>query len=131
MIQVQSLTKVYGSTVAISELDFQVERGEIVGFLGPNGAGKSTAMRILAGALGATQGHARIGGIDVFESPLVVKRMVGYLPEFPPLYPEMTVREYLRYAGRIKQAEQPKKAAERVIDEVGLREVAGRPIAYL
>jgi ABC-2 type transport system ATP-binding protein len=131
VIQVQSLTKVYGGTTAISALDFQVERGEIVGFLGPNGAGKSTTMRILAGALGATGGKASIGGVDVFDSPLQVKRMVGYLPEVPPLYPEMTVREYLRYAGRIKQADHPSKAAERVIDDVGLREVAGRPIAYL
>ena len=131
MIQVQQLTKVYGQTVAIRDLAFEVERGEIVGFLGPNGAGKSTTMRILAGALGATSGTARVGGIDVFEDPIAVKRIVGYLPEFPPLYLEMTVREYLRFAGRIKGAEDPRGAAERVVGQVGLTQVAHRPIQHL
>ena len=131
MIQVQQLTKVYGETVAVRDLDFEVERGEIVGFLGPNGAGKSTTMRILAGALGATSGTARVGGIDVFEDPIAVKRIVGYLPEFPPLYLEMTVREYLRFAGRIKGADDPRAAAERVVGQVGLSAVAHRPIQHL
>lgn len=131
MIQVEQLTKVYGVTRAIEGLEFQIERGEIVGFLGPNGAGKSTTMRILAGALGATGGRARINGIDVFEDPIAVKRIVGYLPEVPPLYTDMTVRSYLRYAARLKRADHPKKAADAAIDHVGLREVSHRLIDHL
>ncbi len=131
MIHVEQLTKTYGSTTAIDALSFQVERGEIVGFLGPNGAGKTTTMRILAGALGATAGTAKVGGIDVFNDPMSVKRMVGYLPEVPPLYPEMTVRGYLRFAARIKRAEEPNKSVEEQIDRVGLRDVAHRAIGHL
>lgn len=131
MIHVEQLTKVYGSTVAIRNLEFQIERGEIVGFLGPNGAGKTTTMRILAGALGATAGTARVGGIDVFDDPVAVKRIVGYLPEVPPLYPEMTVRGYLRFAARIKRAEKPNDSVEQQIDRVGLAPMAHRAIAHL
>ena len=88
-------------------------------------------MRILAGALGATGGQARINGIDVFEDPIAVKRIVGYLPEVPPLYTDMTVRSYLRYAARLKRADHPKKAADAAIDQVGLREVGHRLIDHL
>ena len=115
MIEVQGLTKVYGTTRAVDGLDFAVGKGEIVGFLGPNGAGKSTTMRILCGALGATAGRAAIGGHDVLEQPREVKRLVGYLPEVPPLYPEMGVRTYLRYCARIKQAEEPEQRVEAVM----------------
>lgn len=131
MIQVEQLTKVYGATVAIDHLDFRVEKGEIVGFLGPNGAGKSTTMRILAGALGATDGRALVGGIDVFKDPRGVKQILGYLPEFPPLYVDMTVREYLRFCARVKHAEDPKRAVERIIERVGLAGVAHRLIDHL
>jgi ABC-2 type transport system ATP-binding protein len=131
MIQVRQLTKDYGATRAIDRIDFQVEKGEIVGFLGPNGAGKSTTMRILAGALGATSGEALVGGVDVFSDPRRVKRMVGYLPEVPPLYTDMTVTDYLRFCGRIKSAKDPKRAADRVISQIGLNDVAGRLIDHL
>ena len=131
MIEVQGLTKVYGTTRAVDGLDFAVGKGEIVGFLGPNGAGKSTTMRILCGALGATAGRAAIGGHDVLEQPREVKRLVGYLPEVPPLYPEMGVRTYLRYCARIKQAEEPEQRVEAVMARVGLAEVAHRLIGHL
>lgn len=131
MIHVENLTKTYGSTVAIRKLSFTVERGEIVGFLGPNGAGKTTTMRILSGALGATEGIAKVGGIDVFEDPLSVKRIVGYLPEVPPLYPEMTVRGFLRFAARIKRAADPDTSVEEQIVKVGLAQVAHRAIGHL
>jgi ABC-2 type transport system ATP-binding protein len=131
MIQVRQLSKSYGSTLAVDKIDFHVEKGEIVGFLGPNGAGKSTTMRILAGSLGATAGEAMVGGVDVFNDPRTVKAMVGYLPEVPPLYTDMTVRGYLLFCARIKRADQPKKAVERVVEQVGLKEVAHRLIDHL
>src|SRR4051794_32477008 len=95
MIQVSHLTKMYGPRTAINNLNFEVKKGEIVGFLGPNGAGKSTTMKILTGFMPATSGKANIAGHDVFEDPIGVKRNVGFLPENPPVYPEMTVRDYL------------------------------------
>ncbi|MCA9491654.1 MAG: ATP-binding cassette domain-containing protein, partial [Myxococcales bacterium] len=104
---------------------------EIVGFLGPNGAGKSTTMRILTGSLGATDGRAMIGGIDVLEDPRSVKRIVGYLPEVPPLYTEMTVRSFLRFCGRLKGAKDPIEDAERVMKRVALDAVAHRLIDHL
>jgi ABC-2 type transport system ATP-binding protein len=102
MIEVQHLTKRYGRVTAVDDLTFKVERGEILGFLGPNGAGKTTTMRILTGYMPATEGHAKVAGFDVFNQPLEAKRRTGYLPETPPLYPEMTVREYLQFVARIK-----------------------------
>ena len=101
MVEVQHVTKRYGSLTAVNDVSFQVGRGEILGFLGPNGAGKTTTMRILTGYLPATEGHATIAGFDVFEQPLEAKRRTGYLPETPPLYPEMTVAEYLSFVARI------------------------------
>ena len=102
MIEVQHLTKRYGRVVAVDDVSFRVERGEILGFLGPNGAGKSTTMRILSGYMPATEGRANVAGFDVFDKPLDAKRRIGYLPETPPLYPDMTVREYLDFVARIK-----------------------------
>ncbi len=102
MIEVTNLTKRYRDRVAIDNLNFTVEKGEILGFLGPNGAGKSTTMKILTGFLPPTEGKAKIDGFDVFEQPLEVKKRIGYLPETPPLYPEMTVRGYLHFVGRLK-----------------------------
>ena len=131
MIRVEQLTKVYGSNTAVNELSFSVEKGEIVGFLGPNGAGKSTTMRILTGSLGATAGRALIGGIDVVDDPRAVKRIVGYLPEVPPLYTEMSVRSFLRFCARIKSAKDPDAAVERVMERVGLAPVAHRLIEHL
>ena len=102
MIEVDHLSKIYGSTTAITDVTFNVEKGEILGFLGPNGAGKTTTMRILAGYLPATSGTARIAGFDVHENSLDLRQRIGYLPETPPLYPEMTVTQFLYFVARIK-----------------------------
>ena len=102
MIEVQHLTKQYGPFTAVDNISFTVQRGEILGFLGPNGAGKTTTMRVLTGYMPATQGKAMVAGFDVFEQPIEAKRRTGYLPETPPLYPDMTVREYLTFCARIK-----------------------------
>ena len=102
MIKVEGLTKRYGPTTAVNNISFQVDRGEIVGFLGPNGAGKTTTMRILTGFLPPTTGKASVAGYDVMEQPLEVKKRIGYLPETPPLYPEMEVVEYLDFVARLK-----------------------------
>jgi ABC-2 type transport system ATP-binding protein len=108
MIEVQHLTKRYGPFTAVDDISFRVEKGEILGFLGPNGAGKTTTMRVLTGYMPATDGKAVVAGFDVFEKPLEAKRRTGYLPETPPLYPEMTVREYLSFVARIKIGEKSK-----------------------
>jgi ABC-2 type transport system ATP-binding protein len=102
MIEVQSLTKRYGPVTAVSDVSFRVEAGEILGFLGPNGAGKTTTMRIITGFMPPTDGKVIVAGYDVFEKPLDAKRRTGYLPETPPLYPDMTVREYLTFVAKIK-----------------------------
>ena len=102
MIEVQHLTKRYGRVIAVDDVSFRVERGEILGFLGPNGAGKTTTMRILTGYMPASEGRATVAGYDVFAQPIEAKRRTGYLPETPPLYPDMTVREYLDFVARIK-----------------------------
>ena len=100
MIKVEHLTKRYAGFTAIKDLNFEVEKGEIVGFLGPNGAGKSTTMRILTGYMPATSGRASIAGYDVFEQSVEARRHLGYLPESTPLYTDMRVNEYLRYRDR-------------------------------
>ena len=102
MIEVQHLTKRYGPVTAVDDISFTVERGEILGFLGPNGAGKTTTMRVLTGYMPPTEGKAIVAGYDVFEQPIEAKRRTGYLPETPPLYPDMTVREYLSFVSKIK-----------------------------
>ncbi|HLG95206.1 MAG TPA: ATP-binding cassette domain-containing protein [Bryobacteraceae bacterium] len=102
MITVQGLTKRYARTVAVDHISFEVQKGQIVGFLGPNGAGKTTTMRILTCFLPPTEGSATVAGFDVLEQPLEVKKRIGYLPETPPLYPEMEVHEYLTFVGRLK-----------------------------
>ena len=102
MIEVQHLTKRYGPFTAVDDVSFRVERGEILGFLGPNGAGKTTTMRILTGYMPATEGKAIVAGFDVFDQPIEAKRRTGYLPETPPLYPDMTVAEYLTFVAKIK-----------------------------
>ena len=113
MIEVQHITKRYGRVTAVDDVSFRVERGEILGFLGPNGAGKTTTMRILTGYMPPTDGRATVAGFDVFTHPVEAKRRTGYLPEMPPLYPDMTVREYLDFVARIK-AVPPKERKDRV-----------------
>ena len=102
MIEVHHLTKRYGRVTAVDDVSFRVERGEILGFLGPNGAGKTTTMRILTGYMPPTDGRATVAGYDIFDKPIDAKRRIGYLPETPPLYPDMTVREYLDFVARLK-----------------------------
>ena len=102
MIKVEGLTKRYARTVAVDNISFEVEKGGIVGFLGPNGAGKTTTMRVLTCFLPPSSGSANVAGFDVLENPLEVKKRIGYLPESPPLYPEMEVHEYLTFVGRLK-----------------------------
>src|SRR5437016_13441093 len=116
MIEVQSLTKHYGTIAAIHDVSFSVKRGEIVGFLGPNGAGKTTTMRILAGFMPATQGTATVAGYDVFTQSLEVRRRIGYMPENVPLYSEMGVASYLDFVAGVKgvgRAERRRPRAER------------------
>src|SRR5215472_6428839 len=102
MIKVNELTKRYARTTAVDHISFEVEKGQIVGFLGPNGAGKTTTMRILTCFLPPTSGSASVAGFDVLEQPMEVKKRIGYLPEAPPVYPEMEVIEYLDFAGQLK-----------------------------
>src|SRR6476619_1315711 len=102
MIKVEGLTKRYARTVAVDDISFEVQKGQIVGFLGPNGAGKTTTMRILTCFLPPTAGSANVAGFDVMQRPMEVKKRIGYLPETPPLYPEMEVGEYLTFVGRLK-----------------------------
>src|ERR671922_2770092 len=112
MIKVEGLTKRYARTVAVDNISFEVEKGQIVGFLGPNGAGKTTTMRVLTCFLPPTSGSANVAGYDVLKQPLEVKKRIGYLPETPPLYPEMETIEYLTFVGRLKglaKAEIPKR----------------------
>ena len=110
MIQVEHLVKRYGGTAfALDDVSFEIGEGEIVGLLGPNGAGKSTAMNILTGYLSTTSGRVLIGGVDVLENPLEAKKMIGYLPEQPPVYPDMTVTEYLRFVYELKGCRFPRE----------------------
>ncbi len=133
MIEVQNLTKRYRERVAVDRLDFSVAEGEILGFLGPNGAGKSTTMKILTGFLPPSEGSAKVAGFDVFEQPLEVKRRIGYLPETPPLYPEMTVVGYLKFVASLKglPGRGVKAEVERVGGLTGLADVMGRVIQNL
>jgi ABC-2 type transport system ATP-binding protein len=123
MIKVQGLTKRYARTVAVDNISFEVEKGQIVGFLGPNGAGKTTTMRVLTCYLPPTAGTASVAGFDVLENPMEVKRRIGYLPETPPLYPEMEVSEYLTFVGRLKGISSADIA--RRVDEVTQRCAVG------
>ncbi len=133
MIEVQHLTKRYRDRVAVDDLTFQVEEGQILGFLGPNGAGKSTTMKILTGFLPPSEGVVRVGGYDVEAQPLEVKRRIGYLPEMPPLYVEMTVRGYLRFVASLKGLSGPARASEleRVANLMGVTHVMDRVIQNL
>src|SRR5687767_12245357 len=118
MIRVNGLTKRYARNVAVDNISFEVEKGQIVGFLGPNGAGKTTTMRVLTCFLPPTSGTANVAGFDVLEHPLEVKKRIGYLPETPPLYPEMEVVEYLTFVGRLKGIPSAELPA-RISDSIG------------
>jgi len=133
MIEVTGLSKRYRERVAVEDLTFTVPEGEILGFLGPNGAGKSTTMKILTGYLPASSGTVKVAGFDVFEEPYEVKRRIGYLPETPPLYPEMTVRGYLKFVASIKGVRRGQMAAEleRVAHATGVADVMDRLIQNL
>jgi ABC-2 type transport system ATP-binding protein len=111
VIEVQHLTKRYGPVTAVDDVSFKAERGEILGFLGPNGAGKTTTMRILTGYMPPSEGKALVGGYDVQDKPIEAKRRTGYLPETPPLYPDMTVRDYLDFCARIKGVPRAERTA--------------------
>ena len=133
MIEVKHLTKRYGNHTAVSDLSFTIEKGQIYGFLGPNGAGKSTTMNIMTGCLAATSGEVRIGGFDIFEEAAQAKRLIGYLPEQPPVYLDRTPREYLRFVARAKkipEKEIPEKIAH-VMEVTQITEMADRLIKHL
>ena len=133
MIEASGITKRYGDILAVDHVSFSASAGDVVGFLGPNGAGKTTTMRILTGFLPATDGTAKIDGHDIFEDPLAARRAVGYLPETPPLYPEMDVTGYLHYVAKIKDVprKQRAEAVDRAIQRCGLTEVRRRVIGAL
>lgn len=132
MIKISHLVKNYGSFCAVDDISFEVKRGEVVGFLGPNGAGKSTTMNILTGYLSSTSGSVSIGGVDILDDPLNAKRLIGYLPEQPPLYPDMTVDEYLSFAYDLKGCVLSKtKHIEEVCSVVKIGEVRHRLIKNL
>lgn len=122
MIEVKHLTKRYGSHTAVSDLSFTIEKGQIYGFLGPNGAGKSTTMNIMTGCLAATSGEVKIGGYDIFEEARQAKRLIGYLPEQPPVYLDRTPREYLSFVARAKGVPE-KKIGEQLEKVMGLTEI--------
>ena len=128
MIEVQHLTKRYGSVTAVDDVSFRVERGEILGFLGPNGAGKTTTMRVITGYMPASLGKVVVAGYDIFEQPVEAKRRIGYLPETPPLYPEMTVREYLDFVSRIKgvSASARRRAVDGAMERSRVADMANR-----
>ena len=133
MIEVTNVTKRYGTHTAVDDVSFRVEDGEVVGFLGPNGAGKSTTMNIITGFLSATDGTVTVDGVDVLEDPIGVKRTLGYLPELPPLYVDMTVRDYLRFVARVKGVDRADRdgANEEIMKSVGIDHVADRLIRNL
>jgi len=136
MIQVQNVTKRYGQHVAVDDVSFEVKKGEILGFLGPNGAGKSTTMNILTGYISATEGSVRVDGMDIMEEPVEVKRRIGYLPEFPPLYVDMTVEEYLDFVYDIKKTglarnKRRQEDMDRILELTKIQDMRGRLIKNL
>lgn len=133
MIEVKNLTKYYGPVLAVDNISFAIDEGQIVGFLGPNGAGKTTTMRILTCFMPATSGSATIAGRDVFTESIEVRRRIGYLPESMPFYPEMRVNEYLRFRGRLRGLD-PKRLTQRigyVTESCWLEDVLTRPVGHL
>jgi ABC-2 type transport system ATP-binding protein len=132
VIEVQNLSKHYGPFKAVDDVSFRAEAGEILGFLGPNGAGKTTTMRIITGYMPATEGKASVAGFDVFEQPIEAKKRTGYLPETPPLYPDMTVREYLTFVAKIKGVRKDVKGrVDEVMKKTWVADMADRHCAKL
>ena len=133
MIEVENLSKSYGPREAIKNLSFQIGKGEVVGFLGPNGAGKSTTMNILSCIMPASSGTAKICGFDIFEQSLEIRKLIGYLPETPPLYSDMVVTDFLSFASRLRNisSRETPLAVERVIEQCSLKEVKNRIIGRL
>ncbi|MEO5340353.1 MAG: ABC transporter ATP-binding protein [Magnetococcus sp. MYC-9] len=133
MIEISDLTRNYGSTKALDSIGFQVQRGEVMGFLGPNGAGKTTAMRILAGILAPTEGSVHVAGLDMIANPVAARAKIGFLPESPPVYDEMTVREYLTYLAGLRRVPRARLrgAVEHTMDRCGLKHVADRLLRNL
>lgn len=133
MIEVAKLTKRYGSITAIQNLNFSVKKGEIVGFLGPNGAGKTTTMKIITGFMAPTSGTAKVAGFDVFENPIEVKKRIGYLPETPPLYTDMYVKDFLAYVAKLKglKGGTVTQGVKNAIEKTNLGQVRNRMIGNL
>ena len=133
MISVEHLTKCYGDFTAVDDLSFEIDEGHVYGFLGPNGAGKSTTMNIMTGCLSATSGRVLIDGHDIFEEPNSAKKLIGYLPEQPPLYMSETPLEYLRFVGQAKglRGEELQRQIEEVIDQTKIQDVKGKRISAL
>jgi ABC-2 type transport system ATP-binding protein len=133
MIEVRNLTKRYGDLVAVDGVSFTAEKGEVLGFLGPNGAGKTTTMRVITGFMPATSGTVKVAGFDIFEQSHEVRKRIGYLPESPPLYNDMTVTAYLEFVGRIKGVPRAalESATERVLESCGLTGVTRRVLGHL
>ena len=133
MIRIEKLNKYFGSTQALKDVSFEIQKGEIVGFLGRNGAGKTTLMRILTSYLPASSGTCVIAGKDVLKHSLAVRQKIGYLPETPPLYPNMTVQDYVRFAAQLKDvpAKKVRAQVEKVLDQCYLRNVARKTISTL
>ena len=131
MIEVKNLSKRYGKNYAVEDISFSVKEGEILGFLGPNGAGKSTTMNMLTGYISATSGSASVAGIDILENPIEAKKHIGYLPELPPLYLDMTVKDYLDFAYSLKKVTLPKRAhIQEICGLVKIEDVYGRCLLY-
>lgn len=133
MIEVRNLTKRYGDLVAIRDISFTAGTGQVLGFLGPNGAGKTTTMRIITGFMPATSGTVKVAGYDIFDDSYEVRKRIGYLPESPPLYADMTVMSYLRFVGRIRGIAKAElsDSVDKVLHTCGLTEVTGRVVGHL
>lgn len=133
MIEVKDLVKRYSKNTAVDHLNFHVQKGQIYGFLGPNGAGKSTTMNMMTGYLAPTEGQILINGYDVAEEPMEARKCIGYLPEIPPLYPDMTVLEYLCFVAELKQVPKNERSTEieRVMDETRIKDMENRLIRHL
>lgn len=133
MIEVKNLVKKYNDHVAVDNLSFTLEKGHVLGFLGPNGAGKSTTMNIITGYLQATSGSVKVNGHDIEEEPDLVKNSIGYLPEMPPLYPDMRVKEYLTFVAELKKVKKSERKTmiSEIIELIGLEDVSGRLIQHL
>ena len=133
VVEVKNLCKSYGPIKAIDQIHFNLKKGDVVGFLGPNGAGKSTTMKIITGFMAPTSGEAKVAGFDVFENPMEVKKRIGYLPETPPVYTDMFVKDYLQFVAELKQIPRSeiKKNVDRAIEKTHLQEVSGRLIGTL